>query len=151
MFEQLTSVQDTPFVIWQEVYSVGDPIMDAQHGELLRIINELFDAIRVSAGAQYIHNTLVSVKEYVEFHLISEENLLRNIQYPELDTHRRQHDEMRTWLREMCFEFRAGRSNISKDLLIFLRDWWIKHITRSDGLYAPYLSNQRGDSILKSL
>ena len=46
------------------------------------------------------------------------------------------HDEMR----RRAFEFRSNPDTVvGRELLQFLKNWWMRHIQNQDKSYAPYL------------
>ena len=38
--------------------------------------------------------------------------------------------------------FKQGKATITNDILIFLKDWVVNHIKKTDKRYAPFLREQ---------
>jgi hemerythrin len=123
------------YVVWKEMYSVGEPSLDDQHRQILSIINDLY--LAREAGREYseLGALLDRMVAYTMSHFEHEERLMREWNYPDFDNHKAQHDQMRRRT--------AGlRSNVNlvtgHDLLSFLKSWWTSHIQAEDKCYVPY-------------
>lgn len=128
------------FVRWMESYSVSDDTIDAEHRRLLDIINDLYAEKATGRGSDALAGILDQLEEYTRSHFAHEEDVLRECSYPQYDDHKRLHDEMVSRTRVIRAQYRAGQTGLPDDLLLFLRDWWVNHITRLDKQYATYLS-----------
>ena len=132
------------YVPWKDFYSVGEESLDAQHRQVLSLINDLYDAR--NAGREYAELAafLDRMVLYTMNHFKHEEQMMQACGYPDFDNHKAEHDRMRRRT--------AGlRTNVNlvtgSDLLSFLKDWWVNHIQSEDKCYVPYLSaaaRQRG-------
>jgi hemerythrin len=125
------------YVTWKDFYSVGEHSLDAQHRQILSILNDLYGAM--DAGREYdeIKRLLDSLLRYTMTHFAHEEYVMRACGYPDFDNHKAEHDQMRRRT--------AGlRTNVNlvtgRDLLSFLKDWWCNHIQSEDQCYVPYVS-----------
>ncbi|MCE5302346.1 MAG: bacteriohemerythrin [Planctomycetaceae bacterium] len=124
------------FIRWNDYYSVGDASLDAQHKQILAIINELYDAKQRGVDRQTIASLLGRLAQYTVDHFRYEEECLRAHEYPELAEHAILHEKMR----EKTLSWQANADLISgRDLLAFLKQWWCDHIQREDKKYASCL------------
>lgn len=126
-------------LIWKEEYSVGDVEIDKQHQGLFALIDRLEDQ-DVDQSAMAV--TFEKLDNYVCEHFTAEENLLRICNYEDLESHLRQHDEFRNWLKTVKESFRSDGDNkkaIGQNLQVFLRDWLLSHIMHSDQAYKDWI------------
>ena len=84
-------VADKDGIQWIEEYSIGNKEIDEQHKELFIMINDFFDQDN-KLGAIMLFQNLSS---YIDLHFEAEENLLRQINYPETEKHMKVHGELR--------------------------------------------------------
>ena len=128
------------YVSWKDHYSVGEGSLDAQHRQILSLVNDLYEAR--SAGREYADLAVLLDRMvlYTMNHFKHEEQIMQACGYPDFDDHKAQHDRMRRRT--------AGlRTNVTlvtgRDLLAFLKQWWTNHIQAEDKCYVPYLSVAR--------
>jgi len=124
------------YVTWKDYYSVGDESLDAQHKQLLGIINELYGAMGRGADHAAVRTILDRLLQYTLQHFKYEEQVMLSHDYPDLMRHKGVHDRMRQRTIDLLdnVDLVTGR-----DLLIFLKEWWCNHIQEQDKQYAPYL------------
>jgi hemerythrin len=125
------------YVAWKPYYSVGEPSLDAQHKQILSILDDLYAAINAGREHEQIAVLLDRMVLYTMSHFKHEEQVMQECSYPDFENHKGLHDGMRRRT--------AGlRTNVDlvtgRDLLCFLKDWWISHIQGEDKCYVPYLS-----------
>nr|WP_307726413.1 diguanylate cyclase [Trichlorobacter sp.] len=79
-------------LVWKPEYLSGEPSIDAEHQELLRMANLLLEQIASPKNDPARFNaTLDSLLQHITSHFENEEALLRRIGYHEVDEHARQH------------------------------------------------------------
>lgn len=141
-------VSEIPFVEWSEVPKVEVAEIDAEHAELIRLLNGLFDAMKAGRGRDRVGSTLDGLAKYTRTHFQNEERLMRIHGYPEIEAHRAQHAA----LLEQIASFRTklkddGASlTISLDLLDFLKSWLIEHIETADAKLGAHLHSKTGST-----
>ncbi len=125
---------------WEhERFSVGHPLMDQQHRQIIEIINQL--VVKGHAGEveeEEIYLALVEMNEYAMTHFQAEENLIA-LHVPELLeeqvlSHRMYEERVRALV--------TGKSDVIAKLvstLDFLLDWWEQHILVEDRQYRDQL------------
>ena len=132
---------DEDSVAWDDSYSVGFTLIDDQHKELVIMTNELFQACRqgsTSADVAFMR-TLQKAIEYAQTHFFTEEKYMTETDYPDLDTHKKEHDEFVGEIVKVVKEFEAGKAE-PIELAKYLKSWLLNHIAISDKKYAPYLT-----------
>lgn len=126
---------------WNDTLSVGVTKFDNQHKNLIKIINDLNDAMRVGKGKDVMTNILNELINYTRFHFQSEEEAMEAANFPQLDDHKYEHGILTEQVMEFYREFNAGKKMITIQVMQFLKDWLNKHILGSDKLYTKYLNN----------
>jgi hemerythrin len=124
------------WVEWKPFYSVGDPSLDEEHKRLLGIIDDLHSEIAAGNQRGRVLEFLDRLTEYTMSHFEHEEKVMKGCGFPNLQAHKTMHDEMR----RRTLELHGDPDAIaSRDLLEFVRNWWVRHIQNQDKAYAPYL------------
>ena len=125
------------YVSWKKLFSVGDDSIDAQHKQILSIINSLHNAIQDEKEYSVIEGLLERMLCYTKTHFQHEEQLMRACGYPDYENHKALHDQMQRRIAGL-----HANSNLVTgfDLMRFLKEWWINHIRGEDQCYVPYLS-----------
>jgi hemerythrin-like metal-binding protein len=75
---------------WSDEYSVGNKEIDEQHKVLFTIINEFFQQDSKQAAIMLFE----SLSSYIDLHFETEENMLKQINYPDTDEHIKMHWEL---------------------------------------------------------
>ncbi len=128
---------------WSSNLSVQVAEIDTQHQRLIRLINQLYDAMTIGQGKQVVGQILDELADYTATHFRTEEKLFAEYDYPEAEHHRQEHLAFVKKVTEFKVQFEAGQAGISVALMGFLGDWLQAHIRASDRRYAPFL-NARG-------
>ena len=127
------------FVVWTHACSVGTEVLDHQHQNLVQLINNLYLALRQQKGTAVVKETLQELETYTCAHFATEEAMLRNCGYPDLEAHKELHRTMRERTQSLRIGFHARKQDISQAVLDFLKEWWLDHIVKCDRTYTPYV------------
>ncbi len=123
-------------ITWKDFYSVGDPSLDAQHQQMIGVINELYDAMEKKSAQQVVKPILDRLVKYTFKHFKQEEETMEAVEYPDLIEHKALHDK----IRQKTINLKDNADFVTgQNLLAFLKEWWIGHIQTEDKKYAPYL------------
>jgi hemerythrin len=136
------AASDTP-LCWTQEYSVNIAVLDEQHQELFKIVNELDQAVRHGNGNTAIDPILHKLVHYALSHFLAEESLMRQHDFPGLLTHCSQHQMFRAKIADFLAEHRAGKADVPALLLLFMQEWLKKHVLKADQEYSSFL-NARG-------
>jgi hemerythrin len=129
---------------WNPEWETGIERIDTQHRELLAQIESLMQAIHDREAESRIPGLLVFLEGYVEGHFMDEESQMEASGYPGLNAHRSIHDGMRRRVAALLVEYQEDPACITDDILDFLSDWLINHITGEDRRMARHLIQWNG-------
>ena len=127
-------------IVWNEAFSVGSQLLDQQHQQLFALLQKAADCIKDESpnnrGA--FHSILNEVCLYTSTHFRTEEALLKQCEYPDLEAHKAEHFVFLAQISEL--NFAASQGVVRKvDLHDTLFRWLSHHILESDMLYSAYL------------
>ena len=125
---------------WTSSLSVNIQDIDLQHRQLVELIAELQEAHAQGAAKDLMLPAFRKLNSYVREHFSTEERLLELHGYPDLITHRKLHDAFIDTLLHLDLDYLNGKVDITNDLLAFLENWFVTHVTGADQRYAEYLT-----------
>ena len=126
------------YIHWGKEFETGQPLIDAEHRLLVMLFRKLDVAIKTSEPRSTIARIVIEVRKFVEFHIVSEENLMRETNYPGFEAHRELHSNLLTDLSIMISKVGTHRE-FPDDLLSFVNDWLIDHIAHHDQALARHV------------
>lgn len=119
--------------------SVGVKMVDAQHGVLVDIINELHDAMLRGQAQSLTGPLLRKLLTYTNEHFSAEEAMLAKAKYDGLEGHKTLHRGFVRKIENYAERFERGEITLNLHLMNFLRDWLVNHIQKIDRSYRPCL------------
>lgn len=126
------------YIEWFDKLSTHINEVDLQHQKLISLLNELYDSLRKGAAKSAVDQVLDELVRYAIYHFNTEEALMTKYAYPGYEFHKKEHESFKASIQEFL-EKEAKRKVISIDLLLFLKDWLIKHIIVVDKKMGAYL------------
>ena len=132
----------TPFMAWNDSWLVGVAEFDAQHKNLVSLLNELHQSMSLGRGRTVIGDVLASLVGYTQSHFAAEERLMQKYNYPGLGMHKLEHDQLARKVLEFRRGFEAGNVTVSIEVMEFLKAWLRDHILGSDKRYAGFFASQ---------
>lgn len=129
--------------IWSEIYVTGHPMVDKQHQELFRMVNQLHDAIITGKSKEVLMPTLDKLAHYTAKHFTDEEALMAAAEYPQMATHKLKHLDLANQAKEIIEGYRSGKTVLSITLSNFLAEWLRHHINGDDKALVAYLNARK--------
>jgi hemerythrin-like metal-binding protein len=130
---------------WNEKMSVGVPELDADHRELIKVINRLGADSGDESRRSAVRQSLFALLRYAEFHFAREEKVMAACEFPGLGEHQGEHRNFVQRIRTLSQQFDAdpdGSADIVNEaLLTFLKDWLNHHILIEDMAYRPHVED----------
>ncbi|MEO8596776.1 MAG: bacteriohemerythrin [Candidatus Solibacter sp.] len=124
---------------WDAELAIGVPQIDREHRHLIDLAAQMQAAMLKGAGKALLDELLDRLIAYTREHFLHEEDLMRGAEYPGLPQHVRQHDFLRTQVREMRMRASNGEVTMTIEVLQFLVEWIRQHIAVSDRKIAAYV------------
>ncbi|GHU41486.1 hemerythrin [Clostridia bacterium] len=124
----------------------GNALIDSQHKELIKAIDDLITACSSGKGSAHLDATLKFMADYTAKHFGDEEKLQRQYKYPDAINHRKLHEGFKAVVRDLGKQLHdegptlklvsAVNSNIG--------GWLVKHIKREDVKVAAHVKANGG-------
>jgi hemerythrin len=127
---------------WSPALSVKIQQFDDQHIKLVNMVNELHDAMKEGKGSVVLGRILNGLISYTSSHFTDEEQLMALHAYPETAAHKVEHEKLVRQVMELQSNFKAGKAILTLDVLMFLKEWLMKHIQGDDKRYGVYLNTK---------
>jgi hemerythrin-like metal-binding protein len=124
---------------WQDRFSVGVAEVDHEHRELIRLINELHDALSRKLPAEQVRAALGEIDAGISAHFALEEKNMQSWHYPGYQDHKRDHERL---LDEIGDLIDACESGIPADIEAFgerLNAWFENHFQTHDARLHGFL------------
>jgi hemerythrin len=119
---------------------VGNKTIDDQHKELVKLTNEFYKDCKTNGLAKaYFIKTIQGAVNYIKTHFSTEEEILRKVEYPVYDIHKKMHEDFIVKVVEQVHMLGKKDNPDPVGFVRFLMEWVVKHIAHADKLYTPYL------------
>ncbi len=123
------------FCEWKPEMSVGSEELDYQHKHLVELINQVYHAHSLGNQRKVIGPILDKLAIYTSYHFSFEEVYFELFNYPEKTEHIKEHDEFRKMINEFTSQYKSRKSDVTPELLNFLKEWLRHHVLGSDRRY----------------
>jgi hemerythrin len=132
---------DKEFVEWHNSYSIGIPLIDEQHKELINLTNKLYESTlgSMSNSKVVFMRTIRGAVDYVGYHFSTEEMVMQRVHYPDLPTHKKEHADFVLEVLKEVEDFKSGKKYTPNAFVRYLKDWVLAHIAVSDKRLGEYL------------
>ncbi len=130
--------------MWTKDLETGNAMIDTQHKELIRAINDLLQACSAGKGRAEIEKTTKFLFDYTNKHFGDEERLQMQYGYPDMVNHKRYHEEFKRTVRDLTDHLNkegptvalVGKVNNS------IAGWLINHIKVQDVKVAAHIRSK---------
>ena len=126
-------------LMWDPAWETGIPKIDQQHRLLFDQVDLLFNAVQVNEAGNQIPGLLAFLASYVDAHFRDEEKEMEATHYSELARHRAIHNSLREKVAALVAQFQTDPSVLTIDVLEFLTQWLVDHISVEDRRMALQL------------
>jgi len=135
----VTKVEIMP---WKDEYSVGIRQIDEQHKRLVRLLNELHQAMCEGKSREVMTGILSQLVDYTKGHFAAEERMMQGYLFPGYAAHKVEHDQLTKTVLKFQQEVTSGKAVMSIDVMDFLKNWLRNHILATDQKYGPFLKSK---------
>jgi hemerythrin len=123
---------------WTEELSVGIQELDEQHKVLIELLNRLHEALITRTDILVINDILSELMQYTIVHFAVEESLMRILDYPLYEEHKKYHGELTNQVVDLQTKAKKREVTASMQLWRFLRNWLTRHILVEDKKYTHF-------------
>ena len=124
-------------ITWKNEYSVGVAEFDADHQQLLEIINALHDAFQADASSEQLEDICDELIAHTIIHFAHEEARFEG--YPRAPLHRQMHQK----LKQRVLDYRGEIGTATAlDNAKLITDWLAHHINGEDKTFGAWLNAQ---------
>ena len=121
---------------WDDKYSVGISKIDDEHKQFINIINNAIATNEHNDDPEELKKLLHSITMYAINHFSTEETYMIEFNYPEYQYHKEEHHDFSRKVIAYCERVNDGDSQISNEILEYLKRWLINHIQVTDKKYV---------------
>lgn len=122
-------------IVWKSDYNLGVPEIDAQHQQLVMVINQLQVLLRKPhITCHDVFEMLSEFEKYAEYHFETEKRWAKRlgVQTDDWLLHQKQHDTYSVRMQEFRATLRDDTPAVLVKLAAFLGTWWLSHILVED-------------------
>jgi hemerythrin-like metal-binding protein len=127
---------------WSDDFSVGVGQFDDEHKELIRLFNDLYDAMSQGLAKDKVPTIIGLLNDYTTSHFVHEEEAFIKYDYPNAEEHIKQHTEFREKLREIKQQLTDGNNTLGIPVFHLLISWIRNHIQKADRAYTAHFNSQ---------
>ena len=127
-------------VEWNDSYSLGIKLIDDQHKELIRIVNDIFSHATgdESEEHEYFKKVIKQAVDYIKYHFANEEKILITTKYSDYEAHKKKHEDFILKVVQTAKDYESGKRLTLTNFGYFLKDWVLSHIAVVDKKYCDY-------------
>jgi len=129
-------------VQWRPNYSTMVEEFDAEHRQIIGLINRLYNGLTNGEEDQALRDVLAELVDYAQKHFLHEERLMQRFCYPEYEQHKQEHDSFRNTIEDFNSLAEKDGSGLGMPLLKILREWLVNHILEVDSRYGQFFNDK---------
>ncbi|MCU7843773.1 MAG: hemerythrin domain-containing protein [Candidatus Thiodiazotropha sp. (ex Monitilora ramsayi)] len=133
-------------VEWDRKFEVGHERIDFEHKIFLGLIRQASLLPETDTPRERVLRHLDEVKKYALFHFTSEENIMFDVAYPDVDKHSREHAVLLALLDERTHQYKNG-DILLDNIVSFLFEWFALHTTQVDTKLAKYIARDQDSRV----
>lgn len=108
------------------------PEMDAEHQQLVDIINHMYEIYQHQGSNQDLFTVLDELLAYGFKHFADEEVYMAKVGTSNLEEHQRIHRDLLDQVRRLQDQLQSGQSGVDEETFKFLQNWLMGHIVGTD-------------------
>lgn len=126
-------------IVWNDSFNIQVAELDEQHRRLVALMNRLIDLQEANKPDDAVADILGSLTNYLGYHFEVEEELMIDHGYPEIESHREEHQAFVLQVAYFIATYRESGSSLKRDILTFLKEWLAEHILKTDASFGRFL------------
>jgi|WetSurMetagenome_2_1015567.scaffolds.fasta_scaffold273917_2 hemerythrin len=126
-------------ITWNKSFETGNPVVDGQHKNLFKMINDLHSGIEEGSASYFLTEIIEKLSNYITIHFNTEEDLMLNNFYPGYKDHKKAHTELKEQADKLIKLFLLKKVDLTATISQFLSDWLQNHIKDTDIKFIEWL------------
>lgn len=122
--------------LWNDEYLLGIKEIDSQHKIFVATLTELYEAIYSGKAANILNETFKKLTDYAKHHFATEEKYFDKFKYEGAEEHKNEHKKFKEKINSLAKEIETDKTKISFELIDFLEDWLVEHVSTMDKKYV---------------
>jgi len=132
-------------IVWRAKMTVGNAEIDDDHRYLISLINAIEAAVNCGIEKKVLSTHIAELLAYTEAHFKREEEIQAEIQFPDKESHKQEHNNLINKLHAIQTSLESPPDETSYRSLIqglfdVLKDWLINHILNDDLKMKSYFA-----------
>jgi hemerythrin len=129
---------------WDNSLNTGDSVVDGQHQELYGRVSLLIEACREGTAKDVVQETIHFIEDYIDCHFSTEENLMMEYNFPDIEAHRAEHREFCSQVERIkrLFATYGADYSMAIDTINTILGWVGSHINSRDKAFCRYIQEQ---------
>ena len=129
---------------WSKQYLIGNDLIDTEHEELFRLINDFHSRWSAAHNRQDIAKVFNQLVVYADLHFQHEEKIMDEANYPKLAEHQQIHESMIDTIFRLQKSYEEANLHLEMDTMKFVKSWMVGHILENDYLFRDFLARKKG-------
>lgn len=127
---------DNMIATWNSAFETGIQVLDEQHKELFRMLRDLEQMV-LTECKQYEYEDFVhlicEIRDYMTYHFYTEEKLMQEMNYPEIDIQRKAHGNFKDEINKINYiELQETPLKVIEHLRSYIELWIMQHMLLED-------------------
>lgn len=127
---------------WKESFSVGVAAVDAEHRDLIELINDLHGLMREGGDQEEVVAALGQIFAQISGHFALEERYMRDTRYDHYGEHKADHEALLDELRDIMDDVEDDGSYDESRLTRELEQWFTVHFRTHDVRLHRHVATQ---------
>ena len=136
-----------PIVAWDDCLLTGLQPIDQHHRHLVDLLNKTYDAFVDRSPESDVGTVLEELIDYATYHFAQEERMMAETGYPERADHMKEHERFASRVGEIQRDFVKGSAPISLEVISFLKNWLINHISDTDSRFGKFATAKTSSGV----
>ncbi|HES58741.1 MAG TPA: bacteriohemerythrin [Firmicutes bacterium] len=127
------------YIQWKDSLTVYNNFLDEQHRKMIEAVNELHAEYMLGRDARDMNHHLTDLSALTRTHFQTEEIMMHATQYPGLERHKAEHQQLLADMDTIVGELTRGERELTEELFEFLHHWVEGHIRSEDREFGQHL------------
>ena len=127
-------------ISWNSTFSCGIKLIDDQHKELVKLVNDMFNHVSGNGEQEdiYFNSIIKQAVTYIKVHFATEEKIMLATGFKGYAEHKKEHDDFVLTVVKNINSYKAKERFTLLSFTKFLKGWVLSHIAIMDKQYFEY-------------